>query len=390
MEKHWKTKLIHSDVKVPEDFRSLNTPVYRASTTLFRDAAAVTDAWDQYESGYTYGLYGTPTTLELAARVCELEGGYRTIITPGGQNAIALINFSLLRAGDHVLLPQSVYGPNRKLGNDVLRRFGVQVSYYDPMIGAAIAGTIQPNTKVVWCESPGSISMEVQDLPAIANAAHAAGALVVMDNTWSAGVYFDALAHGVDVTMQALTKYVGGHSDLLLGSVTTKDKSLYQRLGATQQLLGAAASPDDCSLALRGMKTLAVRLEKVEASALTVAAWLAARREVERVLHPALESCPGHDIWRRDFTGSSGIFSIVLREHFTKDQVTRFVNSLELFKIGYSWGGVTSLAVAYDFGPYKARAPYGHRIVRLNIGLELVGDLTADLENALNRLNSSD
>jgi len=389
MKKHWQTKLIHSDVKDPEGFRSLNTPVHRASTTLFRDAASVTDAWDQYESGYTYGLYGTPTTLALAARVCELEGGYRTIITPGGQNAIALINFALLRAGDHVLLPESVYGPNRKLGNDVLRRFGVEVSYYNPTVGSAIADNLQPNTRLVWCESPGSISMEVQDVPAIANAAHAAGALVAMDNTWSAGVFFDALAHGVDVTMQALTKYVGGHSDLLLGSVTTKDKSLYQRLGATHQLLGAAASPDDCSLALRGMKTLAVRLEKVEASSLAIARWLAARPEVERVLHPALESCPGHELWQRDFTGSSGIFSIVLREGFPKEQVLSFVDSLELFKIGYSWGGVTSLAVAYDFGHYKNRASYGHRIVRLNIGLEAVEDLISDLEGALHNLNAS-
>jgi cystathionine beta-lyase len=210
-----------------------------------------------------------------------------------------------------------------------------------------------------------------------------------MDNTWSAGVLFDALAHGVDVTMQALTKYVGGHSDLLLGSVTTKDKGIYQRLGATHQLLGAAASPDDCSLALRGMKTLAVRLEKVEATALTIARWLATRPEVERVLHPALESCAGHELWLRDFSGSSGIFSVVLREGTTKDQVMRFVNSLELFKIGYSWGGVTSLAVAYDFGHYKNRAPYGHRIVRLNIGLEAVEDLISDLESAMQVLSAS-
>ena len=389
MKKHWKTKLIHSDASVPEGFRSLDTPIYRASTTLFRDAASVTDAWDQYESGYTYGLYGTPTTLTLAARVCELEGGYRTIITPGGQNAIALINFALLRAGDHMLLPESVYGPNRKLGNDVLRRFGVEVSYYNPTVGPAITDRMQPNTRLVWCESPGSISMEVQDVPAIGNAAHAAGALVAMDNTWSAGVFFDALAYGVDVTMQALTKYVGGHSDLLLGSVTTKDKSIYQSLGAAHQLLGAAASPDDCSLALRGMKTLAVRLERVEKSSLTIARWLAARPEVERVLHPALESCPGHELWQRDFTGSSGIFSIVLREGFTKEQVLSFVNSLELFKIGYSWGGVTSLAVAYDFGHYKNRASYDHRIVRLNIGLEAVEDLITDLEGALHSLNPS-
>lgn len=388
MEKHWKTKLIHSDAKVPDGFRSLNIPVYRGSTVLFSHAATLTDAWDQYDVGYTYGLYGTPTTLELAARICELENGYRTIITPGGQAAISLVHLALLRAGDHVLLPESIYGPNRKLGNDVLRRFGVEVSYYPPTIGGQIAGLIQPNTRVIWCESPGSISMEVQDVPAIVEAAHAAGVLVAMDNTWAAGVYFDALAHGVDVTMQALTKYIGGHSDLLLGSVTAKEKGTYQRLGATQQLLGCGASPDDCSLALRGMKTLAVRLEKVEASAITIARWLAGRPEVERVLHPALDSCPGHELWRRDFTGSTGVFSIVLREGFSKEQVLRFANSLELFKIGYSWGGVTSLVVVYDFSAYKGRASYQHRIVRLNIGLETAEDLVSDLETGFNQLAS--
>ena len=388
MKKHWKTKLIHSDAKVPDGFRSLNTPVYRGSTVLFSDASAITDAWDQYEVGYTYGLYGTPTTLELAARICELENGYRTIITPGGQAAISLIHFALLRSGNHVLLPESIYGPNRKLGNDVLRRFGVEVSYYPPTIGGQIAGLIRPNTRVIWCESPGSISMEVQDVPAIVQAAHAAGALVAMDNTWAAGVHFDALAHGVDVTMQALTKYIGGHSDLLLGSVTARDKSTYEHLGATQQLLGCAASPDDCSLALRGMKTLAIRLEKVEASALTIAQWLSSRPEVERVLHPALDSCPGHELWKRDFTGSTGVFSIVLREGFNQEQVLQFVNSLELFKIGYSWGGVTSLVVAYDFSSYTGRAGYQHRIVRLNIGLEDTDDLILDLKNGFQKLAS--
>ena len=383
MAKHWKTKLIHSDVKVPQGFRSLATPVYRASTTLFPDAAAVTDEWDQYEAGYTYGLYGTPTTLDLAGRICELEGGYRTIITPGGQSAISLIQLALLQHGDHVLLPESIYGPNRKFANDVLRRFGVEITFYPPDAGAQIGEFMQENTRLVWCESPGSISMEVQDVPAIAGAAHDRKALLAIDNTWSAGVYFDALAHGVDITMQALTKYIGGHSDLLLGSVTVKDKSIYERLGTAQQVLGCAASPDDCSLALRGMKTLAVRLETIERSALTIARWLAERPEVERVLHPAMESCAGHKFWKRDFTGSAGVFSVVLRSDFTKKQVQAFVNALDLFKIGYSWGGVTSLAVAYDFSHYKGRPAYQHRIVRLNIGLEQVEDLLKDLDQAL-------
>jgi cystathionine beta-lyase len=383
MQKHWKTKLIHSDARIPEGFRSLNTPVHRASTTVFPDAAAVTDQWDVYEVGYTYGLYGTPTVLELAARVCELEGGYRTLITPGGQSAIALIQLAFLKAGDHVLIPESVYGPNRSFAHRVLRKFGLEITFYQPLIGGDIKSLIRPNTRLVWCESPGSITMEVQDVPAIAAAAHAHGALVVLDNTWSAGALFDAFAHGVDITMQALTKYVGGHSDLLLGSITLKDPELHRQLGATHQVVGIAASPDDCSLALRGLKTMAVRLQAIEESANKIALWLRDRPEIERVLHPALESCPGHEFWKRDFTGASGVFSVIFRPEFSKAQVQAFVNGLELFKIGYSWGGVTSLAVAYDLGEWPTRPAYGHRIVRLNIGLEETGDLITDLENAL-------
>jgi cysteine-S-conjugate beta-lyase len=388
MGKNWKTKLIHSDAKIPEGFRSLSVGVQRASTVLFPDAASVKDEWDPYEAGYTYGLYGTPTTLELAARVCELEGGFRTLITPGGQCAISLINFAFLQAGDHVLIPESVYTPHRKFAVQVLRRFGVEVGFYPPEAGAEIQTLFRANTKMVWCESPGSITVEVQDVPAIAETAHDAGAMVVLDNTWSAGVYFDAFAHGVDVTMQALTKYAGGHSDLLLGSITTRDESAWRRLGATHQLVGCAASPDDGSLALRGLKTLAVRLKAIEDAALALARWLAERPEIERVLHPALPSCPGHEFWKRDFTGSTGVFSIVFRPRFSKAQVQRFVDKLELFKIGYSWAGVTSLAVAYDFHARPGRPGYGHRIVRLNIGLEDVNDLREDLGRALDGLVS--
>jgi cysteine-S-conjugate beta-lyase len=388
MSKSWKTRLIHSDVKIPEGYRSLASPVYRGSTTLFPDAASVDDTWDQHEAGYTYGLYGTPTTLELAAKICELEKGYRTIIMPGGQGAIALISLALLKSGDHILIPESVYTPNRKLAYHVLRRFGVEASFYPPDAGTSIKDLLRENTRLVWCESPGSITMEVQDVPAIVAVAHARDVLVALDNTWSAGVYFDAFAHGIDITMQALTKYVGGHSDLLLGSVTVKEKSLYQQLGATHQLLGCAASPDDCSLALRGMRTMAVRLKHIEASALQIARWLAARPEIERVLHPALENSPGQEFWKRDFTGSAGVFSIVFKPEITKVQVLQFVDGLELFEIGYSWGGVTSLAVAYDFHGAKGRPNYGHRIVRLNIGLEDTEDLIEDLEQCLRRVSS--
>jgi cystathionine beta-lyase len=231
--------------------------------------------------------------------------------------------------------------------------------------------------------------MEVQDIPEIAAAAHEAGALVVLDNTWSAGIYFDAFAHGVDITMQALTKYVGGHSDFLLGSITVRDEAAYQKIGLAHQLLGFAASPDDCTLALRGLKTLAVRLAAIEKSALSLAQWLSARPEIQIVLHPALSSCPGHEFFKRDFTGSTGVFSIVFQEQFSQEQVHAFVNNLELFKIGYSWAGVTSLAVAYDFGSRPGRPDYGHRIVRLNIGLEDTSDLQADLEQSLARMKQA-
>ena len=388
MAKKWSTRLIHSDASVPAGFRSLNTPVYRASTVLFPNAAAVSDEWDQYEYGYTYGLYGTPTVLELAARICELEGGYRTLLTPGGQSAISLINLALLNAGDHILVPHSIYGPNRLFAGHMLRQFGVEVTFYDPLFGEEMRALMRPNTRLVWTESPGSVTMEVQDIATICRVAHDAGAMVVLDNTWAAGVLFDAFAHEVDISMQALTKYVGGHSDLLLGSVTAKEKQVFDRLGAAQQMLGLAVSPDDASLALRGLKTMAVRLKTIEQSALELARWLAAREEVELVLHPALESCPGHAFWKRDFTGSAGVFSVVFRREFSKEQVLGFVDALQLFEIGYSWAGVTSLAVAYDFCGNKNRPDYGHRIVRLNIGLEDADDLREDLASALAGMHS--
>lgn len=375
--------MIHPGVSVPGGYRSLAVPVYRGSTTLFPSAAAVTDQWDQERVGYTYGLYGTPTALELAAQISALEGGGRTILAPGGQSAISLIDLALLEQGDHMLVPRSVYHPNRLLATSLLARFGIRTTFYDPLAGAAIGELMEPKTRLVWVESPGSVTMEVQDVPAIAAAAHERGATVVLDNTWSAGIFFDAFAHGVDVTMQALTKYAGGHSDVLLGSITVRDDTLYQKLGAARQVVGCAVSPDDCSLALRGLQTLGVRLGVVENSALEVARWLASRQEVERVLHPALPSCPGHEFWARDFTGSSGLFSVVFKAGPTREQVHAFVDGLELFEIGYSWAGTTSLAVAYTIRPGPRRPSYDHRLVRFSIGLESPADLIADVERAL-------
>jgi cystathionine beta-lyase len=388
MTKSWQTKLIHSDAQIPTGYKSLVTPVYRGSTTVFASAAKVNDTWDQNKVGYTYGLYGTPTALELAARICELESGTHTILAPGGQAAISLVHLALLQAGDHILVPASVYYPNRKLTSQLLSRFGVTATFYDPLLGAGISALIQDNTRLVWTESPGSITMEVQDIPAIAAAAHARNVKVVLDNTWSAGVLFDAFGHGIDITLQAVTKYIGGHSDILLGSVTVRDDAIYQRLGSAQQMIGCGVSPDDCSLALRGLQTLAVRLSAIEKSALAIAKWLAEKPEVGIVLHPALPSCPGHEYWKRDFLGSSGVFSVVFKPGPTQQQVFAFVDALKLFKVGYSWAGVTSLAVAYNIGRIPGRAPYDHRIVRLSIGLESTDDLITDLEQALPRLSS--
>ncbi|HKV83325.1 MAG TPA: cystathionine beta-lyase [Ktedonobacterales bacterium] len=374
----WRTKLIHPQVAAPEGFRSLVAPTYRGSTTLFESAAAVTDDWDQTRVAYSYGLYGTPTSFELAARIADLEGGGHCFLTPGGQAAIALISLAFARSGGHMLLPESAYGPNRDLADRVLARLGVTIEYYDPLIGGEIQALIRENTHLIWLESPGSVTMEVQDAPAITAAARRAGVVTALDNTYSAGVLFDAFAHGVDVTMQALTKYIGGHSDLLLGSVTVRDPAHYQAIGDAHQLLGMGVSPDDCSLALRGLQTLATRLKQLEESALAVARWLAEQPEIERVLHPALPSCPGHEHWKRDFTGSASVFSVVFAPSAQPAAIIRFVDSLSLFKIGYSWGGVTSLAMPFVALKRRHRA-YGSQLVRFNVGLETVGDLLADL-----------
>ncbi len=381
---HWKTRLLHAGVKVPGGFESLATPVYRGATVVFPDAASVREGDRPERDGWTYGLYGTPTSIELAARVRELEGGAGTVLVPSGQAAIALVNLTLLKAGDHVLLPESAYGPSQRLAREFLPVLGIEVGFYDPVAGEGIAAVMRANTRMVWCESPGSITMEVQDVPAIARTAHAGGALVAVDNTWAAGVLFDALAHGADVTMQALTKYVGGHSDLLLGSVTAKDDAVIDKLARTRGMLGIGVSPDDCSFTLRGMLTMAVRLEAHERAAISVARWLEGRPEVERVLHPAMASCPGHELWARDFTGSCGLFSFVFREGVSFAATRAFVDRLRLFKQGYSWGSVESLALNYDLrGVEGNRSAYDFRIVRLHVGLEDVGDLIADLEQAL-------
>jgi cystathionine beta-lyase len=378
---HWRTRLIASGARPPGGFQSLATPVYRGSTVVFERLQDAVDDWRQADR-YTYGLYGTPTTLELGLKVAELEGARHSFVVPGGQAALALVYFAYCQAGSHALAPDSAYGPNFEMARELLAGLAIEVEPYDPLIGERIAAKIRSNTTLIWCESPGSVTMEIQDVPAIVAAAHAHGVAVALDNTYAAGVLFDAFAHGVDVSVQALTKYVGGHSDLLLGTVSVSTDDGFNRVGRTQSLIGMAVSPDDCALALRGLQTLGVRLDRLERTTLRVAGWLKDRREVAEVLHPAFADCPGHDVWKRDFTGSSSVFSVIFAEDWTAARVARFVDALRLFRIGFSWGGVTSLVMAY---PDLVRIQPGRRdrLVRLNVGLEEAEDLIEDLRQAI-------
>jgi len=382
---HWRSKLIHPGATIPKGYQSLATPTYRGSTTVFRRHAEMIDDWRQAELGYTYGQYGTPTVLELGARIAEIEGARHSFVVPGGQSAIALVYLSLCKTGQHALVPRTAYGPNRDMAGRMLRDLGIEVEEYDPLMGAGIGGLIRNNTALIWTESPGSVTMEIQDVPAIVTAAHAKQVPVALDNTYAAGVLFDAFAHGIDVSIQALTKFVGGHSDLILGTVSVASEATYERIGATASQLGLAVSPDDCSLALRGLQTLGVRLERLEASTLAVARWLADHPAIGSIRHPAFPSCPGHEHWKRDFVGSSSIFSVIFAERFSAARIAEFIDALELFKIGFSWGGVTSLVVSY---PNLSRPGenFGGRVVRFNIGLEEPEDLIADLRRALDRM----
>jgi cystathionine beta-lyase len=381
----WRTKLLDPKPQARQDYASLATPVYRGSTVVFDDQATVIDDWQQADKGYSYGLYGTPTTLELASRIAGIEGARETFIVPGGQAAIALIYLAYCQAGSHALVPHSAYGPNKAMAEGLMRGLNVEVEPYDPMIGPGISDLIRKNTTLIWCESPGSVTMEIQDVPAIVKVARAKDVAVALDNTYAAGVMFDAFAHGVDVSMQALTKYVGGHSDLLLGSVSVRDDAAYTKLGSIYQQLGLAVSPDDCSLALRGLQTLAVRLEALEKATLIVANWLTNHPQIDKVYHPALPSCPGHDIWARDFKGSTSVFSFTFKDTVSATKVVDFINALNVFKIGMSWGGINSLAIVYP-DLQRPDQDFGGRIIRLNIGLEAPNDLIADLDQATKTL----
>jgi cystathionine beta-lyase len=336
-------------------------------------------------SRYLYGRRGTPTSEALESALRGLEGPEcaGVALLPSGLAAISTALISVLDAGDHLLVTDSVYLPTRKFCDGMLKRYGIATTFYDPMVGAGIAALMQPNTRAVFVEAPGSLSFEIQDVPAIAAAAHAKGAVVLMDNTWASPLYFRAFERGVDLSIQAATKYIGGHSDLMLGTVSANG-STWERLSDAVHLLGLCVGPDDIYLGLRGLRSMGVRLAQHQQSGLKVARWLEQRREIARVLHPALESCPGHALWQRDFSGASGLFSIVFKPIAAK-AVHAFLDKLSLFGIGASWGGFESLAIPFDCASIRTAtrwAPEGPT-VRLHIGLEDVDDLIADLERGL-------
>jgi cystathionine beta-lyase len=379
------TRLVHVARDPLRDAGAVNPPVYRASTVVYPSLREFAARAERRYTTYSYGLQGTPTTMALAEAVAELSGGSRSVIVSSGLAAVTHALTAFLRAGDHVLLADTVYGPARLFAASILSRFGVDVEFYDPLIGAGIARLLRSRTRIVYTESPGTATFEVQDVPAVAAAAHAAGALVVLDNTWATPLNFRAFDHGVDVEVQAGTKYFAGHSDLLVGSITVRTDAHFRAVRDDVIAFGDCVSPDVSYETLRGLRTLAVRMRQFEASALTVARWLAERPEVSRVLHPALPGHPGHEIWKRDFLGASSLFGVLLRTD-SMDAVSRMVDGLRLFKIGASFGGYESLVTLP--APERTVRPWTEpgTLLRLHVGLEAVDDLIADLRDGLSRL----
>ena len=386
------TKVVHAG-RHPEEFQgAVNPPVYHVSTVLSPNLAD----WEQKKKDYAaerpgmyYGRHGTPTIAALEEAIAELEGGYRAMVYPSGLAACACAVLAFVKSGDHVLVSDSAYGPTRRVGSRLLKRFGVATEFYDPLIGPGIEALMRPNTSVVVVESPGSLTFEMQDVPAIAAAAHRRGAVVVMDNTWATPLFFKAFEHGVDVSVQAATKYVVGHSDAMIGTATAT-KEAWPKLREAHIDLGQTAGPDDVYLAQRGLRTLAARLKQHGESGLALAQWIARQPEVERVLYPALPSDPGHAIWKRDFLGASGLFSVVLNP-VPHAAFAALIDSLQLYGIGASWGGYESLVMPFD--PRETRSvtkwPHAGPSFRIHAGLEAIDDLVADMDAAFGRLRAA-
>ncbi|MDX3929654.1 MAG: cystathionine beta-lyase [Shinella sp.] len=376
------TRLAHAGNNPEDYFGFVNPPVVHASTVLFPDAATM----ENRAQKYTYGTRGTPTTDALCSAIDELEGSAGTILVPSGLAAVTVPFLGFLSAGDHALIVDSVYYPTRHFCDTMLTRLGVAVEYYDPAIGAGIEALIRPNTKLIHTEAPGSNTFEMQDIRAIADAAHRHGVVVAMDNTWATPLYFRPLEHGVDISIHAATKYPSGHSDILMGTVSA-NAAHWEQLKEANIALGICGAPDDAYQILRGLRTMGVRLERHQESALRIAEWLEGLDDVARVLHPALPGFPGHDLWKRDFKGASGIFSFVLDgaspDRF-KAKAHAFLDALRIFGLGYSWGGYESLAVHVNLADRRiCKAPAEGPVIRLQVGLEDIADIRADIERGL-------
>jgi cystathionine beta-lyase len=382
------TRLVQRGRRTASHPGTVNLPVARASTVTFDSMAEMEAVQRRFEADEvvpTYAIANMPLRAAFEELMVEIEGGHRAATYPTGLAAVTAAIMACVGQGDHLLVVDSCYGPTRRFCDRTLARYGVETTYYDPLIGAGIEKLMRPNTRAVYLESPGSLTFEVQDFPAIAQVAHANGAAVLHDNTWATGLFFASFDHGADLVIQAATKYPAGHSDLLLGAVVA-NAAWWPRLRDVSRDIGHNASPDDLFLAIRGIRTLETRLRRHEQSALAVARWLQAQPQVRRVLYPPLPEDPGHALWKRDFTGGSGLLAVELA-HGGRDEVAAFVESLECFALGYSWGGYESLVVPAHVRHARTARPWqGGPLVRLHIGLEDADDLCEDLGRALSRL----
>jgi cysteine-S-conjugate beta-lyase len=375
------TRLIHDGYEPPPGFAAPQPGVHKASTVIFPSVAALRSRDWRRRDGYTYGLHGTPTTFTLEERISALTGARHTVLLPSGLAAVTLVGMALLSAGDELLLPANVYGPSREFARHELARWGITHRLYDPLDVAGFAAMLGPKTRLVWLEAPGSVTMEFPDLAGLAAAARAAGMTTALDDTWGSGIAIDGFGAGVDIVMQALTKYASGGGDVLMGSVSTRDDALHEKLKLTHMHLGFGVGANDVEAVLRGLPSLHLRYAAQDAAGRRLAQWMAARPEVARVLHPALPGSPGHEHWQQQAKAAAGLFSVVFEARYGAARVAAFCDALRLFKLGYSWAGPVSLVVPYDLAAMRQGGQ--GELVRFSVGLEDVADLEADLEQAL-------
>jgi cystathionine beta-lyase len=389
------TSLIAHDYQPPAGFKAVQPPVHKASTIVFADTAAMRARSWKSKTGYSYGLLGTPTTFTLEERIATLEGGVQCVLVPSGLAAITVVAMALLKAGDELLIPDNVYGPSKDFARHELAGWGIAHRFYDPMDPPSLAAAISERTRLIWLEAPGSVTMEFPDLVALIGIARARAVTVALDNTWGTGLAFDPFRIGggegnapvaVDISAQALTKYPSGGGDVLMGSVTTRDAALHLRIKGANMRIGFGVGANDAELVLRSLPSLAIRYEAQARAGRELAIWWASRPEVAQVLHPALEGSPGHEHWKRVCSEAAGLFSIVFDERFSRAQVDAFVDSLKLFRIGYSWAGPVSLVVPYDLATMRAKPAWAGTLVRFSLGLENVEDLIEDCRQALQAL----